>query len=94
MRIICKSESCEKRANFIWSMNENGHHVSLADKIHSQPTEKDLYMKPNVLSKGSHYRLTLRGIAYDGAVFERIFLFTVNRPPEHGMIRPLKLCCK
>ena len=47
--------------------------------------EKDLYMKPNVLTEGSHYRLALRGTAHDGAIFEKTFEFIVNKPPEHGM---------
>ena len=66
-------------------MLENGRSVSLAGKIYSQPTDRDLYMKPNAVSIGSHCRLTLRGTAHDGAIFQRTFEFIVNKAPESGM---------
>ena len=66
-------------------MLENGRSVSLAGKIYSQPTDRDLYLKPYAVSVGSHYRLTLRGTAHDGAIFQRVFDFIVNKAPENGM---------
>ena len=86
LTVTCKSESCKKRANFKWSLLENGVSVKLADKIYSLLTDKELYMKPDVLKKGFHYRLILKGTAYDGAVFEQEFAFSVNKPPENGKI--------
>lgn len=84
LKVSCKSESCEKRAIFKWSLRENGHLIGLADKIHSSIIEKDLYMKPNSIKKGLNYALILRGTAYDGAIYEQVYHFIANEPPSNG----------
>ncbi|XP_065069836.1 uncharacterized protein LOC135694887 isoform X2 [Rhopilema esculentum] len=84
LKAVCKSEACERRASYRWSLMHSGGLVSLDSKLYSNSVSKDLLMKPNVLSFGVMYTIKMKATALDGATYEQVYIVNVNEPPKNG----------